>query len=175
MDTIIEVQPLTRDDIAALKIGDSLSFHHYQGQGSIRVTLRSDSGGEPRIFTSAQQRLLPTPNEWERKREIAVDSSVSGYDDMTGWRGDNSSVGFSMSHGGYVYDDRVRTIVDLLRPADRLHLKFVGDGYSNGVTKPAGIHVDHLTLIVKREGKRDMHLLMHVSACLDNSARMVKR
>jgi hypothetical protein len=173
--TTTEVGTITRDDILALKAADVVSLHHYKGVGSLRCSVRNQCGGEPRIFTVTEQRLLPEVDEYERKREITVSSSVSGYvqSTMSRWYGDEHSTGFTMFHGGY-RDDVLRSVVDTLRPGDVLHLDFRGDAHSNGITKPAGIHVDDVLLRVTR-GNRQSTFLLNCQASLDNSARMVKR
>ena len=78
---------LTADDIAALKLADTVTFHFYAGEGYVRAHLRNTL--QERIFTAHEQRVFPV-SDHDRERRIAVQTTMFGYgDDMHGnggWR-----------------------------------------------------------------------------------------
>lgn len=177
MDTATEVEvgTITADDIAALKIAETVSFHVYKGEVYIRAGIELSRIGEPRIFTAREQRLLPQTDSWSRERRIDTQGGARGYDGDSSWHGDERTTAFEMVHSAS-YSREWQTIVSCLRPGDVLGIDFCGDGGSNGNTKPVGIHVDTLHLNVQRGTKhRALRFLVDYCACVDNSARAVKR
>jgi hypothetical protein len=172
-NTEVEVGTLSVDDVAALRIAETVSFHVHKGETYINASIDVQRVGEPRIFTAREQRVLPQADDWNRKRHIPTGGGARGYDGDSSWRGDERTTAFEMVHSAR-YSDTWKTIVSLLKVGDVLSLDFCGDGGSNGNTKPYGIHVDTLHLNVRR-GDQRLRFLVDFSACVDNSARAVKR
>lgn len=165
---------LTADDISAMRIADTAVFRHYRGVATIEVTIQRRA---PRYFTALEQRLFDESRDNdERRRVITVEGTIGGYEGDSQWRSHERSSAFTMIHSAqydhpWVYWSRM-----LVRAGDHLLLRFLGDQHSNGNTKPHGIHVDALHVEIKRTGaKVPMVFPMDVSACYENSARMVRR
>ncbi len=168
---------LTRDDITALKVADSVTFHigdHFSG---IRAHL--DDTGRTRIYTRREQLLFAIADQYSgRAREIGADQSAMGYGGYTGgtnWAWPSSRVRgvecFHMEHGSS-YDVEWQSIVRLMRPGITLQLTWVADN-NNDLVRAAGLHVDELS-IGWGEGAGKVRYQITRSVCADNSARMIK-
>lgn len=182
-DTATTLGVLTADDLAALKLADSVSFHHStpdNGGPVIRLHLVGGYSDVPRIFTAKEQRVFPMSGilgDRDRYREIAVESSAYGYgaDGRSGFRSDDRPrlACFEMIHSAQV-SDTWGTIVRLLKSGDRLTLSWIADNNTDNV-RNSGLHNDELRLFVCRAGQQKPYVF-HVasSVCPDNSARMIK-
>ena len=179
--TVVEIAPLTAEDVKALKKAEKIIFRYYQGNATIEASLdgsRFSGESDTRIFTAAQQMIYPRTDgsmNADRVRIIHVEGGVSAYTVHSSLRrGGEGSQAFAWFPSAQ-YSDRWWTISSLLRVGDTLSLAFEADGYSNGITREAGVHADTLTLRIRRQGaQRDLVLLVDVSVCYDNSARMVR-
>lgn len=72
-------------------------------------------------------------------------------------------------------NDEWLTILQILRPGDRLALAWSANGWRNGHLKTAGLNADHVRLRIDRgEGKRARRFYLPFDHCVcpDNSARM---
>lgn len=176
-----ELGVLTRDDLAALKLADAVTFHHAPasaGGPMIRLYLESRMSDEPRIFTPGQQRAFPAADGRDgrgRMREIRVESAAYGYGDDggTGWRSADKPhlTCFQMIHSAQ-YTECWPTIPRLLKVGDRLALGWVADNNTETLTT-AGLHRDQLRLRVHR-GTRPLVFPIATSVCPDNTARMIR-
>lgn len=171
MTASITTQTLTAEDLKALRRADSVSFHHRQDETYLVASLRSLS--EPRVYTAAEQRLFPnTDLGGDRTRRIDVSGRVQAYDRSTVRRAVDGGSAFAMVHSGQ-YNDVWRTITSLLKAGDDLHLDFTGDKFANQYSRTAGLHLDVLSLVVRR-GPTRLVFTLDVAACPDNTARMVQ-
>jgi len=177
-----QAMALTADDIAAFKLADSVTFHHYEGRSFIRAHLDNTSG--ERIFTAREQRLFQSERDSnDRHREITCDVTMYGYS-QNGFESWNleSAPGASAFHYGFAakYDKPWQTIAGLLRAGDRLRLEWVADNNNDNV-RGVGFHCDELRLIVVRTNKRTdashdtMTFRIVTQVGPDNSARLIRR
>lgn len=179
-----DIAPLTADDVASLRKADSVTFHYWRGTGVIRTHLRGGYMAPLRIFTARQQRLFPDTDNYsaDRKREIAVRSTLFGYSDGggTGWRlSDGNDSGpcnpsaFHMIHSGQ-FDPAWLTIANLIHAGDVLLLVWAADN-NTGYARDNGLHFDELVIKIQRNGKIVHTFRVAHSVTPDNSARMVQR
>lgn len=179
-----EIAPLTADDVASLRKADSVTFHYFRGAGVIHTHLRGGYTGSLRIFTARQQRLFPDTDSYsaDRKREIAVRSTLFGYADggETGWRlSDGNDSGpcnpsaFYMIHSGQ-YNLEWSTIANLIHAGDVLQLVWAADN-NTGYARDNGLHFDELVIKIQRNGKIVHTFRVAYSVTPDNSARMIQR
>jgi hypothetical protein len=175
---------LTRDDIAAMNAADDVSFHHNpedNGPGSIRLYRRSLLVTD-RIWTAREQRLFPeTHTSAERVRTLAnLHSAMSGYaqpdTSTTAWNNTTEPLADAFTTtGGCSYNDDWRTIVGLLRPGQRLALKWTADNNTENI-RWAKMHADELRLLVYRPHHAwPRSFLIQARVAPDNSARMIRR
>ena len=175
---------LTSADIAALKLADSVCFYHYppvDGGNVIRASIREGYTEGPVIWTARQQRLYPEIERAERQRTVVVDSRMGGYaaGDESRWEGRD----YPDAHGFHSItapqlDRDWQTICKLLRPGDRLALKWQADN-NTATARDHDLHVDELRLeIVRGDDPRAevrLSFLLEVNCRLDASARMIRR
>jgi hypothetical protein len=178
-------QPLTSEDIAALKDADSVVFRLTSKGSSIEAGLRKYAEDGPVIFTAREQRLYTSVDHYsptERSRIISTDVSASGYGDGTsgGWRwnADNTSGRpdcFEMI-GSARYLHTLGTILVGLRAGDVVTLVWTADNNTDNY-KAVGFHADELTLVaIDPTGKRpERTWLVAYSVGPDNTARMIRR
>lgn len=169
---------LTREDLAALRAADNLTFHHYRDGDSqprhmIRAYLRGTFG--QRIWTAREQRLFPELSLTdERMRTVAVKSVASGYErDGNGglWSGEPQVRAFA-SH--YI-DNTIRTVLALLRTGDELTLQWRADNNTDN-HRSVGFHADELWLSAWSDSPaRDLTFHIAHSVGPDNTARMIRR
>lgn len=164
VDSTPAVDQLTAEDIAALRMAESVTFHHYDGQSVIRVQIRGH--GEPVIFTARQQRLFPKPGTFdsERMREIACDHSINSYQGIREPRTTQCFTGFLSLPPAHWH-----TIAGSLRKGETIELQWVGSN-NNQYEDDAGLHHDALYL---KAGQRVY--LVDTSVCPDNTARMIRQ
>jgi hypothetical protein len=171
---------LTRDDIAALRCADTVSFHYNQRRGFIHADL-DDHAGDRRIFTARQQRLFPDTAILGRQRKVPVSTRMSGYDTAArgiAWTRDDAPQVSAFHLISSVRFNRVwQTIVGLLAVGDEIRLVWLADNNTETL-REANLHADELTLIAIRRGRREVrHLAFFIAHAvrLDNSARMIRR
>jgi hypothetical protein len=168
---------LSADDITALRMADSITFHHGPPNARyvatcVRAHLSGGFSDEPRIWTAREQRLFPsgdTGGGRDRLREVTPErSTVTGYDWPAGTFPDAQA--FHMMHS---ITPEWATIASLLRAGDTLRVSWRADNNNENHTG-AGFHQDELRLSVHR-GARVMNFLITKSVGPDNSARMIRR
>lgn len=168
MTPTIEKLTLSALDIKALRQADRVSFHHFQGNGSI-------------ICTRLIRNYGPYDDR-ERRYEFNVQSSFSGK--MNDELIDPASVCcFEMIHTCHCSEEW-QTVLHFLRAGDEITLHWSADGSANEYVRNSYIrdghgageklHADMLTLKVKRGDKR-LAFLLDVCFCPDNTARMIRK
>lgn len=166
---------LTRDDIAALKRADNVTFHTYRGEAHMRAHLET-YGTEHRIYTAREQLLFPLSNSTlrGRYRDVHTEHSGMGYLEEGGlaWTSDNTP--HYSAFNAFVDRHVWGTIVGSMRVGDVVTLISVA-GNGNGYLKEAGLFKDDFRIELSRDGKNPRTFLANTSVCADNSARMVKR
>ena|SRR5690349_21407991 len=175
-----EVAALTREDILALKLADSVSFHYVDGVGKIYASLENREG---RIFSAKEQKLFPATDRLNRDRVILVHTEMSGYrdgGDSHNWRLDQypKAAAFA-SIIAPRFDPEWQTTVYILRPGDTLTLIWTADNNTETIRK-ASLHTDTLHMDIRRSARLASDpavLRFHVDTriSLDNSARMIRR
>lgn len=173
--------PLNADDIAAMKMADTVSLHLNNHTGSLlRLHLRSY--GEPVIYSKRQQQLFTNTRDvitGERGRDIIPKAVAFGYDDGDdgrGWRWEEGQERIPSCFDMISTNDAWFSIVRTLRVGDELTLQWSADN-NNDLVREAGLHVDQVSLIVtparEKAPKNVWHLRTSVGR--NNSARMIKR
>jgi hypothetical protein len=181
-EAAITVEAISADDVAALRSADSVAFHHYQGDAFIRLYL-SGRVGDPRVFTRREQILFPDTDfgvGTERSRLITCDGQGFGYgpDAGTAWRlrDEANAACFALLFGAR-RDPVWQTTAGVLRPGDRLSLRWVADNNCETI-RSHGLHVDQLDLIAVRgfgSKARTFAFMVAHGVGPDNSARMIRR
>jgi hypothetical protein len=177
----VPAKTLTADDVAALRLADTVSFHYWQGRGYIRATLDGGYSEMPRIYSTREQRMFTLSGAGkasDRSREMDTETAITAYsrDENIEWTHAGSeplAAAFAMIHSASV-SDRWKTIVRLLRAGDRVTLSWVANN-NNGYVKEAGLYRDELRMRIDRDKSEPLVFLVEVSVCPDNSARMVRR
>lgn len=164
---------LTRDDLAALRAADGLSFHHLRPDDTnpsmIRAYLRSY--GQQRIYTAREQVMFPATDTFDRSRIIAVASTVSGYDWPTG---DPDWHRYARAFAMVGRNARTETMVSLLRPGVSVALHWQADN-NNENHRQVGHHADELTMHITSPAGRHLTLLVAYQVGPDNTARMIRQ
>lgn len=166
--------PITAEDIKALKLAEKLTLHSYINRETrerlswLGITLEKYSFNEtPVVFSKAEQLLFTDlilhDGTWRRRRVTADAVSFQQY----GVSHDTPVAYASCS------DAHLRTLRSLLRVGDEVRLHFVADNNNDNV-RNASLHVDEAWVVVARKGKTVAELLVDVSVCPDNTARMVR-
>jgi hypothetical protein len=174
-----ELGVLTRDDLTALRLADAVTFHHSpKADGGPRISLHLESrmSDQPRIFTAGQQRVFPTADGRDRRRDIRLESSACGYpsNGSPGWSdADAPNVYCFHMIGSAQFTECWPTIPRLLKTRDRLALRWVADNNTETLTD-ARLHHDQLRLYVHRAAGR-LVFPIAASVCPDNTARMIRR
>jgi hypothetical protein len=156
---------LTREDLAALRKCDTVSFHTFQGKAYVNACKRVKDPGP----------FDPREREWR----VECGAAVTCYadEDRPSTERLKAARCFAMHHACSC-NQEWRTLVDhLLRVGDVPTLDWVAgndNGYLRG-TRDGGqrLHHDQLFLLVKRKG-RTLRVWLADSICADNTARMVK-
>jgi hypothetical protein len=175
-----ELDPLTLDgdDVAALRLADCVSFCRHEQQNYILAWLRGGHEDDLRVFTAQEQRLFPgtAPHIPDRKRRIDCAGSVYGYppeDNQRAW--DHLTkpgvICYEPNVGGR-YSDTWTTLAGLLKPGDRLWLRWTAD-ISQALRHDYGLHRDTLHLIIQR-GEERLTFLLADRVTVNNSARMIR-
>lgn len=178
MTEIVTAVELSADDVRALRTADTVSFHYYDGRGYIQLTIDGERSGTLRVLSVADQRAFPQRVDMsaERRRMIDVTTEILGYgaDGWTGWSHETEprAAAFEMVHAAQ-YSDVWTTLASLIRKGDRLTLKWTADNNTD-ITRNAGLHSDHLQLIIVR-GDARLTFNLVTAVRLDNSARMIRR
>lgn len=162
-----EMTGLTRNDIRAMRMADSVHFHTYQGRSWIVVELRNSN--DDRIFTVAEQQLFTETGKYsgERSRDIAVD--CARLEDYSGRSGDYQAFVSCCPKEVWL------TIAAALRPGDMLGFHWVASNNSYGMTR-IGYHHDQLRLGASDpKRKNNRHWIVRDEFGPDNFARMVQR
>jgi hypothetical protein len=169
-------EPLTADDVAALRAADQVTFSHYEGSATIRAYFRGNRPATARIWT-----LFPTPEHGtERSRTVNTGASVRGYNNsgesMAMWTAteeDHAVTCFYFLYSAQLTETWT-TIASLLRAGDTLTLLWVADNNSAHI-REAGLHSDLLEL--RATSAKGVTRTFNVGAQVspDNSARMIRR
>jgi hypothetical protein len=163
-----DIAPLDRQDVAALRAADSVTFHTHKGRAFIKAHKRPAPGRD--VYSAREQRLYPVTDGTERTREITADHSILGCE--SGWAELKDAAAFYMI-GTAQFSATWPTIAELIRAGDQLQLVWTADNNSQYITN-AGLHADELALGITR-GDRTMTLKIGYSVAPDNSARMIDR
>ncbi len=158
---------LTSLDLKALRQADTVSFHHHNGQSSIRASKRIRNPGP-----------FDAP---EKDYEFNVYAEFYGKH-VNGFSAETAAC-FAMEHGCN-YSEEWRTIVSFLKSGDVLSLVWSADAGSNnylensrvveGHGKGERLYADRLYLGIKR-GDKQFKFFLQSQICPDNTARMIKR
>jgi hypothetical protein len=175
-----EPYALTDDDVATLRLCDTVRFYYHEGRSYLRAQLTGGHAGQVRLYTKREQRLFPRTDtyQYDREREIVCASTVYGYshdDDGGRWWDAEQNPGLSCYEpgvGGRSIDTWA-TLASLLKPGDRLALRWTAD-VNEAITQDYGLHRDTLHLLVTR-GKRTLTFLLADHVSPDNTARMIRR
>ncbi|KOV84761.1 hypothetical protein [Nocardia sp. NRRL S-836] len=166
------VQPLSAEDIAALRAAETVQFRRdFDGEGCVRAELRGSGEAEsPRIFTAKQQRMFPRTNNASggRYRMLTASPQV--------WAVSGGDLTSAICRYDMSVDDSRRaewqTIVHALRVGDRLGLWWVA-GNDYPLITVAELHRDELRLVLHRE-KHSPVFLIDATVRADDSARMIQ-
>jgi hypothetical protein len=169
---------LTGEDLAALRLADRVCFYHHAGQNYMLAYLDGGHSASPRIFTGREQRVFPgvDAHNPDRQRRIDCTGSVYGYppeDNQPNWDHLSNPHVICYEPGAAAsYLDTWATLARLLKPSDRLLLRWTAD-ISQGLLQDHGLHRDTLHLVVKRDEQKLTFLLAdRVSA--NHQARMIR-
>lgn len=159
-------QPLTADDVKAMRQATSLSFRGYPGESRISAFL--DEADEPRSGDPKRRIFPDTSFTGARVRHVFVEGSVDTY------RSDMAATSGVTSITSGRYNREWATVASLLKAGDTLALRFVGDRFGNQVTRAARLYPDTLSLEVTRRTGERLTFLLAVQVSPDNSAKMVR-
>lgn len=156
---------LSAMDIKAMRQADHVSFHYHGGQSTIVCTKKVAKAG-------------PFDDQ-ERKYQILCDTEFRCHrEDDNGWYDDRKPTGcFEMV---YCYESSYfRPVLLLVKPGDELRLCWSANnanGYMRRCSTPEDgrVYRDDLSVVIKRGGKVLCHVLVDVSLCPNNSARMIR-
>jgi hypothetical protein len=174
------VGTLTRDHIRAMREATSVGFHSHHPQAG---------GGAITLTRVVKSRGMWLGDSSQQSCSVAVSSYVRGkHGDGMAATMDNSRCVAVIASAQYT--DVWRTVVELVKPGDVISLSWGADIESNGYVRRSTVtercpesndsgmgqrlHADSLTICVKR-GNKNLHFLMDVCICPDNTARMVRR
>jgi hypothetical protein len=170
-------------DLQALRRADTIRVHATDGVGVIDASLTTLAGDQPRIYTATEQRLFPEPVGHGRRRRIAVDADIAGFDTQRRWH-DHQLPGATATAviDGAQLHEVWRSVAAFLRVGDIVRLRWhtaintaVNPGTNTGTgtdrLASAGLHRDELLIEVRR-GKRTWTFLLDV-AVGPSSRRMV--
>jgi hypothetical protein len=177
---------LNRDDLAAMKLANDVTFHHNAdefGEGVTQVRLHKRFDYEtPSV---RMYRLFPDlkwNDSTERMRVFHVEGMVSDFSPMD----EAEQAGYSkytyncftMLHGAG-YDRSWQTVVDGLKSGDEVAIRWVASNNSN-VLREAGLHADEVRLLSvrPRNGSRPeqrREWLVDYRVCPDNVSRLVRK
>lgn len=143
------------------------------GAAHLDALLTTWAHPQPRIFTTAEQRLFPDTEHTDRRRRIPVIAAVVGFDDDRRWheRGLPAATAFHMIHAARL-DDVWCSITAFLRARDLLTLHWRADN-NNQHLRQAGLHRDELRLHLRR-AKRHWTFLIEAGAGPDTTTRMIR-
>lgn len=183
MTITTDTATLTKDDITAIRRADSAVFRIHQGRATLElgVSKWADDRGHV-VWNVADQTLFPEIPDFvsdgrERRRVIEVLGTLTGSSDDTSTRplSDGSSA-FYMLHSAKYHHPWLTWAQMLVKPGDVVVLSFYADAHTNDYARHAGLHVDTLTVYLRRTGQKcPIAFSMGESITPDNSARMVKR
>lgn len=164
---------LSREDIAALRKADHVTFSRHKGEAYVRACLDRHIDDT----TKALRALFPKfHSERSRDRRIEATDRIGGYDGSRSWwtdTDDNQVACFYMVHHPDASAEW-QTIAAQLRPGDTLRLHWLAGNNSESLDR-VGMHRDELRLeVTDRRGKRRTYLVA-IKVGPDNSARMIRR
>lgn len=147
-------------DKRALLSADSITFHLYEGQGSIRAHRRGEHSS----------------SGFDEYHEIYTDTTMRDYDKDAGWSGTLGLEAYSAYHHEFSpqYDLVYRSLVARIRTGDTLQLRWTRSN-NNELNRKIGWERDELYLGIHHAKGRDEEYLVAVQVGPDNSARMVRR
>jgi hypothetical protein len=158
---------ITREDIRAMRMADTVHFHTYQGRSWIVAELQNY--GLDRIYTASEQRLFRDVQKYggDRSREIPV--ATQRLEDYSGRTGEYRAFASWCPREVWL------TIVAALRPGDELGFHWVASNNSKNL-EAVGYHHDQLRLSASdADRKNNRHWIVNDQVGPDNSARMVQR
>lgn len=188
--TLLNVaEPLTADDVAALRMAESYSFHTHSAYNGSILRLYTNAPGavdDAVVFSKRQQVLFPEiHNKDTRARTLTIDGAASGYGENLGhggwqwpsWTGSQVQEPTPECFFSGYLKDQWRTIVRSLRVGTVLKIEWTADNNTE-IARDAGLHLDEVRLIattVTRTGSRRDVFNVGWATCRDNSARMIRR
>lgn len=180
---IMPAQPLTSEDLAALRMANEHSLHttsHFKGS---ELHLYTRGTGNPVVFSKRQQVLFPeTHTHNTRVRTIVIDGSAHGYgfngNGSGGWRwpswsGAHRQEPFPECFFFGYQGDEWSTIVRTLRAGTVLKVMWTADNNTE-LAREANLHLDTVRLIATT-GTRVDTFNIGWAAGRNNTARMIQR
>jgi hypothetical protein len=180
-ETGTPVSTLTSEDVAALRLCDTVRFYYHEGRTFLRAELSGGMMGMPRLYTKREQHLFDRTEDTyrdDREREILATSTVYGYTvDDAGRRWwdieQNPRLSCYEPGVGGRSTGTWATLASLLKAGDRLALKWTAD-INEGITRDYDLHRDTLHLVITR-GKRTLTFLVADRVSPEDSSRMIRR
>lgn len=155
---------ITKVDIAAMKKASDICFRKMRGTiGSTIECNKEVKRTEANPFSTRETIILRCS---DRFHSYADAMHMKIYD----IKKENLWSAFEMIHSP-AFCEEWQTICACLKAGDILSLEWIADNQS-GYLVEAGLHRDHLKLIVDRSDKR-LVFSIRESVCQDNSARMI--
>lgn len=157
----MDMYAVTKTDLNAIKQGDRIAVHinSLHPAGLVRV-IKENRPTDKQPFAQDVEHIVPA-SAVQTNHAHEQGQAIKCFELLYLWGSDSIA----------------KSVFGMLKPGDRIRFEFRPDYYANGYAKKAGIHVDALHLRVMRgEGQKQkaFTFLLDVSACEDNSARMVE-
>jgi hypothetical protein len=157
---------ITKVDIAAMKKASDICFRKMRGTiGSSIECNKEIERTESNPFSTRETIVLRCS---DRFHSYADTMHGKVYD----IKRENAWDAFEMIHSPS-YCEEWQTICACLKAGDILSLEWIADNQS-GYLVEAGLHRDHLKLIVNRKDKQRLVFCVRESVCQNNSARMIR-
>lgn len=148
---------ITKDEVKYLRNCDDIVFWFHEGKSIMTPSTREQTNRQgwvkPETRLDIQVSARFTDYGKEKPSYNAVPRSCSAY------------------LGNYE-NSEVNTIINFIQAGDEIILDWVSSNNSQYMDR-ADLHCDELKVIVKR-GNKQFCFLAHVSACPNNTARMIK-
>lgn len=169
------MEPLTNEDVRALKKARGVVFHHNKDEGEMHLVLDTWHNDD-RVWTKTEQVLFPKTNEYnERRRVLEMPSGIRNFDQDHPTNSDHATC-FEYLQSARVTEEWV-TAAESLKAGDYLTLRWTASNNA-GIHREVGYHNDELRLQVDRPmksgGTKRLTFLLSVNCRPNNSARMVR-
>jgi hypothetical protein len=153
--------------LAALRMADTISFHHTDGNSLIRAT--KEAKVTERNPFAARETFIAVPcnariSDYEREAGEGTETYGERLKNYTA---------FAWQSHAQSMDDPWQTIASSLQVGDELTLHWLRGGFSTVAMKSVNLHCDALYLRVRRGNKR-LTFLVEFYCGEDNTARMVR-